>query len=113
MSQPLRLGIAGLGTVGVGVVKIIQHKVLRRPVIPEGDGTLGPGIADRKAGLLYPARQVPKEHLRFLGPQFNDAPGEMLIHVKRGQAAFRVAPDDRMNRHLVWAIVRQGIVERR
>ncbi len=26
MSQPLRLGIAGLGTVGVGVVKIIQHK---------------------------------------------------------------------------------------
>ena len=26
MSQPLRLGIAGLGTVGVGVVKIIQQK---------------------------------------------------------------------------------------
>ncbi|WP_420568092.1 homoserine dehydrogenase [Thalassovita sp.] len=26
MSQPLRLGIAGLGTVGIGVVKIIQHQ---------------------------------------------------------------------------------------
>ena len=29
MSQPLRLGIAGLGTVGVGVVKIIrQHAAM-------------------------------------------------------------------------------------
>ena len=27
MSQPLRLGIAGLGTVGVGVVKILRNKV--------------------------------------------------------------------------------------
>ena len=26
MTQPLRLGIAGLGTVGMGVVKIIQQK---------------------------------------------------------------------------------------
>ena len=26
MNQPLRLGIAGLGTVGAGVVKIIQSK---------------------------------------------------------------------------------------
>lgn len=26
MSQPLRLGIAGLGTVGVGVVKIIRKQ---------------------------------------------------------------------------------------
>jgi homoserine dehydrogenase len=26
MSQPLRLGIAGLGTVGIGVVKIIQQQ---------------------------------------------------------------------------------------
>ena len=26
MSDPLRLGIAGLGTVGIGVVRIIQQK---------------------------------------------------------------------------------------
>ena len=26
MSQPLRLGIAGLGTVGVGVIKIIRQQ---------------------------------------------------------------------------------------
>ncbi|MEC7962429.1 MAG: homoserine dehydrogenase, partial [Pseudomonadota bacterium] len=26
MSQPLRLGIAGLGTVGVGVVKIVRQQ---------------------------------------------------------------------------------------
>ncbi|GIR84086.1 MAG: hypothetical protein CM15mP85_07100 [Rhodobacterales bacterium] len=26
MTKPLRLGIAGLGTVGVGVIKIIQEK---------------------------------------------------------------------------------------
>ena len=36
MSSPLRLGIAGLGTVGIGVVKIVQtHADLltRRPVV--------------------------------------------------------------------------------
>ena len=27
MTKPLRLGIAGLGTVGVGVIKIIQNKL--------------------------------------------------------------------------------------
>ena len=27
MTKPLRLGIAGLGTVGVGVIKIIQKKL--------------------------------------------------------------------------------------
>jgi len=27
MTKPLRLGIAGLGTVGVGVIKIIQEKL--------------------------------------------------------------------------------------
>ena len=27
MTRPLRLGIAGLGTVGVGVIKIIQNKL--------------------------------------------------------------------------------------
>ena len=26
MTQPLRLGIAGLGTVGIGVVKILRNK---------------------------------------------------------------------------------------
>ena len=26
MTKPLRLGIAGLGTVGIGVIKIIQNK---------------------------------------------------------------------------------------
>jgi homoserine dehydrogenase len=38
MTDPVRLGIAGLGTVGTGVVKIVQRKanLLARPLRPPG-----------------------------------------------------------------------------
>ena len=85
--------------------------MLGAAIVPDGNGARGPVIAHGKARVLYPVDQIFQHGLAFRRIHFHQSTREVLVHVERLLAGLWMHPDHRMNGHLVFAVMRMGVVQ--
>mmetsp|Transcript_63316 Transcript_63316/g.185105 ORF Transcript_63316/g.185105 Transcript_63316/m.185105 type:complete len:255 (-) Transcript_63316:275-1039(-) len=92
-------------------LEILENAVLRLSVVPDGDGTRAPAVADGELWLLHPFRQVVQQHGALIMTHLHNATREMFAHVEQLSTSDGMRPHHGMYCSLLRMTVRLCVVE--